>query len=131
MVNIGNFKKSQENDMEISRQLGNQYIQIFKMHEKINELEGKLGENQRLLSELQRKYIKMGEKGIKTVPYRAKTKAAIRLILKKHVTMTSDQLCKVIGLSRTRCNEYLKELENSGLAESKLVDRKKHYSLKK
>src|SRR4030066_2469415 len=125
MALIRRHKREADSDVDISRQLGNKYIQIFKILEKMKELEGKLDENQRLMRELHKKYVKMGEKKLRAIPYRTRTRSAIKLILKKHSPLSSDQLCKLIGLSRTRCNEYLKELENSGAATTKIVERKK------
>ena len=59
-----------------------------------------------------------------------KTKDAIRLILQKHSEVTPYQLSKLIKLSRTRCNEYLKQMEEEGLAVSTTISRKKFYSLR-
>ena len=59
-----------------------------------------------------------------------KTKDAIKLILQKHKELTSSELSKLIKLSRTRCNEYLKEMENDGILTSKINCRKKLYSLR-
>ena len=59
-----------------------------------------------------------------------KTKEAIRLILQKYREMTPYQLSKLIKLSRTRCNEYLKQMEDDGLTISRTISRKKFYSLR-
>jgi len=59
-----------------------------------------------------------------------KTKDAIKIILQKHKELTSSELSKLIKLSRTRCNEYLKEMENDGILISKINCRKKLYSLR-
>lgn len=124
-------KKMMEMDIDISRQLGSQYIQIFKILEKMKEMDERIQENQKLLKEFNKKYTKMRQKKIKSIPYKTKTKEAIKLILKKHGNLTSNQLCKLIGLSRTRCNEYLKKLEKNGEAVGEVIERKKYYSLKK
>jgi response regulator of citrate/malate metabolism len=59
-----------------------------------------------------------------------KTKDAIKLILQKYKELTSSELGRLIKLSRTRCNEYLKEMENEGILISKTNCRKKLYSLR-
>jgi len=59
-----------------------------------------------------------------------KTKGAIKLILQKHKELTSSELSRLIKLSRTRCNEYLKEMENEGILMSKINCRKKLYSIR-
>jgi response regulator of citrate/malate metabolism len=60
----------------------------------------------------------------------AKTKEAVRLILQKYGKVTPSQLSKLIKLSRTRCNEYLKDMENEGIALSTIECRKKFYSIR-
>ena len=67
---------------------------------------------------------------IKPQTMTVKTKDAIKLILQKYKELTSSELSKIIKLSRTRCNEYLKEMENEGILLSKSNCRKKLYSLR-
>jgi response regulator of citrate/malate metabolism len=59
-----------------------------------------------------------------------KTKDAIKVILQKHRELTSSELSRLIKLSRTRCNEYLKEMENEGILTAKINCRKKLYFLR-
>lgn len=67
---------------------------------------------------------------VKPMTMSTKTKDAIKLILKKYRELTSSELSKLIKLSRTRCNEYLKEMENEGILVSCINCRKKLYSLR-
>ena len=60
----------------------------------------------------------------------AKTMEAIRLILDKHGDMTASELSHLIKLSRTRCNEYLREMEDIGVLVSRVNSRKKIYGLR-
>ena len=60
----------------------------------------------------------------------AKTIEAIKIILDKHGNMTSMELSKLIKLSRTRCNEYLREMEDLGILVSKVNSRKKIYGIR-
>jgi biotin operon repressor len=126
------IKKSDSNtNIDISRQLGSQYIQIFKILEKMKDMDERISQNQELLIELNKKYTRMKNKKVKSIPYKTKTKEAIKLILKKQGKLSSNQLCKLIGLSRTRCNEYLRRLEMEGDAVGEIIERKKYYRLKK
>lgn len=59
-----------------------------------------------------------------------KTKEAIKMILQKYNEITPSQLSKLIKLSRTRCNEYLKQMEDEGMMLSRVDSRKKFYSLR-
>ena len=51
-------------------------------------------------------------------------------LLKRHEKLSSNELSDLIGLSRTRCNEYFKMLENLGMVKPILVGKKKFYGLK-
>lgn len=51
-------------------------------------------------------------------------------MLKRHQKLTSTQLSQLLGLSRTRCNEYFKEMENLDIVESVVDGREKFYALK-
>jgi len=84
-------------------------------------------EIQDLLQEIKRS---LREKKREIVPVKLKKKEAIKLLLQKHGKLTSSMLSQLIGLSRTRCNEYLKELEEEGIVTSEIRDRKKYYMLK-
>jgi response regulator of citrate/malate metabolism len=67
---------------------------------------------------------------IKPQTMTVKTKDAIKLILQKYSELTSSELSRIIKLSRTRCNEYLKIMENEGILKSRINCRKKLYSLR-
>jgi len=123
------FKRDKNVDLteNVSKQLGIQYVQIFKILERIEDLSEKVEKNQKLLRELHKRYERKYEK----LSLKKRTKEAIILILRKHEKLTSDQLSKIIHLSRTRCSEYLKELEEEKKIESEMVNRKKYYKLKK
>lgn len=62
---------------------------------------------------------------------KAKIKDQIISLLEQHKRLTSSQLSKIINLSRTRCNEYFRELTAEGITEGVLIDRKKYYKLVK
>lgn len=56
-------------------------------------------------------------------------KKGIISILAKKKMIDSCSLSKITGLSRTRCNEYLKELERDEIVRSITVGRRKIYKL--
>jgi len=51
-------------------------------------------------------------------------------LLKRHEKLTSSELSDMMGLSRTRCNEYFKIMENLKMVEAILSGREKYYKLK-
>lgn len=58
-----------------------------------------------------------------------KMKRMIIELLKKHNRLTSSDLSVKLDLSRTRCSEYLTELERDGVAKGVVVSRQKFYEL--
>lgn len=62
-------------------------------------------------------------------PRKIKTKKDIITHLKKYGRLNPEKLGKLIGLSRIRANEYLKELENEGIAQGIEIGNKKFYKL--
>lgn len=51
-------------------------------------------------------------------------------LLRHHQQLTSSQLAQIMNMSRTRANEYLKQMENLGIAEPILNGKEKFYRLK-
>ncbi|HKZ45233.1 MAG TPA: winged helix-turn-helix domain-containing protein [archaeon] len=62
---------------------------------------------------------------------KAKVREQILSLLQQHKRLSSSQLGDLVSLSRTRCNEYLRELSTQGLAEGVIVGRQKFYKLVK
>jgi len=62
---------------------------------------------------------------------KSKVKRQIISLLKENKKLTSIQLGNLIGLSRTRCNEYFRELTKGGLTEGIIIGREKYYKLVK
>ena len=58
-----------------------------------------------------------------------KMKRMIIELLNKHKRMTASDLSVSLSLSRTRCSEYLTELERTGIARGVVVSRQKFYEL--
>lgn len=122
-------KKPQEESVEsLIKKLDMQYAhlalefeKIKILNEKIEKLNSKIKEIEDMIS----RGIKFQSRNVST-----KTKEAIKLLLKKYGELTSEQLSKILKLSRTRCNEYLKEMEEEGITKSRIYCRKKYYSLR-
>jgi len=109
----------------IDSQLSMISIEIEKMKNlasKIENIEKKMA----ILEEL----IKEQGIEIKPRPVSEKTKEAIKTLLKKYGSLNAWQLGKLLNMSRTRCAEYLKQLEEEGILVSEWRSRKKYYSLR-
>lgn len=64
----------------------------------------------------------------KTISF--KVKETILTLLKRYGALNPLQLAKLLQLSRTRCNEYLKEMEEEGVLVSEWRGRKKFYKIR-
>lgn len=49
--------------------------------------------------------------------------------LQEHKMISSHQLAQMLGLSRTRCNEYFKQMENLGIVNGTDVGKERFYQL--
>jgi Fic family protein len=58
-----------------------------------------------------------------------KVKEQIISLLQQNKRLTSSQLSKLVGLSRTRCSEYFRELTREGKTEGIIINRQKYYKL--
>ncbi len=61
-------------------------------------------------------------------PVKTKRKESIIKLLSEK-GFASSELSSVTGMSRTRCNEYLRELEKDGMAKGIVKNKKKFYRL--
>lgn len=83
-----------------------------RLNEKLNELRQLFESSEQKLTIVERK--RMEE---------------IAQALHKHQKLSSTQLSQLIGLSRTRCNEYFKRMESMGIVEPVLIGKEKFYRL--
>jgi response regulator of citrate/malate metabolism len=123
--------KRNEKDVlsETIRQMDVNYVKMVYELEKVKNLNRKID----ALNSKMRAFEEVAStSGIEIKPQTmtVKTKDVIKLISQKHQELTSSELSKIIKLSRTRCNEYLKEMENEGILMSRINCRKKLYSLR-
>ena len=58
-----------------------------------------------------------------------KVKGMIKSLLGEHKKLTTSQISKLVNLSRTRCSEYMKEMERCGIVSGTTVRRQKFYEL--
>jgi len=85
---------------------------ISHLHERIDGLEGN-------------KHVpeKSSEDGIK----KSKIKKIIENNIREHGKLTSYDLSQILSLSRTRCSEYLNEMERAGIIKGVTFRRKRYY----
>ena len=123
-------KKSESDTLnETIRQMDANYVKMIYELERLRSLNRKIDKIDTKMKAFEEVASTNGIE-IKPQTMTVKTKDAIRLILQKYKELTSSQLSTLIKLSRTRCNEYLKEMENEGILLSKINCRKKLYSIR-
>ncbi|MEM0473151.1 MAG: winged helix-turn-helix domain-containing protein [Candidatus Aenigmatarchaeota archaeon] len=133
MIKFLGQEKARQTEDDLNKQLNIQHAQLFKVIEDMRELNQKI---ERIFLELEQIKQKLDKTPISDNGFESqaqlkkdKTKEAIKIILRKKGRMTSEDLSKLIGLSRSRCNEYLKEMERNKEARSEIENRKKYYRL--
>ena len=87
---------------------------VTHLHERIESLEGRKPKSQ------------VTEDGIK----KAKIKKVIEANLREHGKLTSYDLSQILDLSRTRCSEYLNEMERAGIIKGITIRRKRYYEIR-
>lgn len=131
MIKFLSQDKQRPTEDELNKHLNIQYAHIFKLIEDVREINQKMEKIFVQLEEIKQKIdkapIDVGES--QSITKKDKTKEAIKIILRKKGKMTSEELAEITGLSRTRCNEYLKEMERNKEAKSEIINRKKYYKL--
>jgi len=109
----------------LNQKLDNIYNFLTKLYDKVLELEGKMKEIEAEISVIKRN-MKVEDVG---TPLTKKTKELIKILLKKHGKLTAQDLANLLNLSRTRCSEYLVEMEEAGEVKSAREGKKKYYFL--
>ncbi|HKZ45395.1 MAG TPA: winged helix-turn-helix domain-containing protein [archaeon] len=118
-----------ESAENVIRQLDGQYAKMSLELEKLVGLKQKIDKIDSKLREVE-DIINRGGFKLQTHAISSKTSEAIKLILQNHGELTSSQLSKLIKLSRTRCNEYMKQMEVDGELGSRIDCRKKLYKIR-
>lgn len=146
------FEQYQSSEIKDIKQF---YPDIELLHSRISELEKKFEERipTRVLSETKfKEEVQDGNEIVKkivselknlmpreTIPQtiqepltlvESKRVEKIMSLLKRHEKLSSSELSDLIGLSRTRCNEYFKIMEKLGMVKPIFVGKEKYYGLK-
>lgn len=125
------IKKNDRDLDEVLKQLNMYTMQVALELEAIKNLGTKFDVMNKKLEDLEKRISDDVEEQTSSIPLTLKNRSAIKLIIERYGKITSSQLSKLIKLSRTRCNEYLVEMEKDGILVSKRDGRKKFYSLRR
>jgi len=122
-------KKNQENNDNAFKLLDSQLSLISMELEKLKSLSQKIENIEKKVNQIEA-FLKEQGVEIKTKTISTRTKETIITLLKRYGSLNPVQLAKLLNLSRTRCNEYLKEMENEGILDSEWKGRKKFYKIR-
>ena len=122
-----------EKEKSVNQRLESILFQKFKeagIEDKINEMHSRIEEVAGKMDELMFLY-QSNSRG-KTNPSvrKLKVKEMMNLLIQQHGTLSAPQLSDMMNLSRTRCSEYLKEMEMNGVLVSELNCRKKFFRIR-
>jgi biotin operon repressor len=127
---FGQKKNEKENEIsEMIKLIDSQLSMISMEIEKMKNLASKIENIEKKMAILEELIKEQGVE-IKPRPVSEKTKEAIKTLLKKYGSLNAWQLGKLLNMSRTRCAEYLKQMEEEGILVSEWRSRKKYYSLR-
>jgi response regulator of citrate/malate metabolism len=84
------------------------------LHERIDGIEGR-----------GTVHAKPSEDGVK----KSRIKKTIESNIREHGKLTSYDLAQILSLSRTRCSEYLNEMERAGIIKGVRFRRKRYYEI--
>ena len=122
-----------EKEKSINQRIESLIFQKFKevgLEEKINDMALQLDEMAEKMEDLLYAYNSNCRQNSSPSARKRKVKEMIKLLLDQHGNLSAPQLSKLLKLSRTRCSEYLNEMEKNDILVAELKCRKKLYSIR-
>ena len=118
-------EKQNENEDRVKDLIKNE-IEAAGILEQIEQLSGNLADLNKKINDMNSSLLplnRMKEDSLRKM----KMKRVVLEALKKKKRLTASELASILNLSRTRCSEYLTELERSGLAKGMIVNKQKFF----
>lgn len=157
IVSMNSLKSHIEPNQNVTPQLElNFHEEVQKLHSTMNELNKKIDERipEKILSESKfEKETQEGDDVIEKILLEVKNLLPkktmnqntndsltivetnrienIKSLLERHEKLSSVELSELIGLSRTRCNEYFKLMEKLNIVEPFIIGKEKFYKIKR
>jgi response regulator of citrate/malate metabolism len=136
MLKVFGRKKRKENDMEHmlilkknlqreSRRMPSEAYDLEQIKERLDEISQKLSNLHERIDMIEGRKVEKTEDGIK----KSRIKKIIEDNIREHGKLTSYDLAQILSLSRTRCSEYLNEMERAGTIKGITVKRKRFYEI--
>jgi response regulator of citrate/malate metabolism len=136
MLKVFRGKNRRENDMEHmlilkknlqreSRRMPSEAYDLEHIKERLDEISQKLSYLHERIDAIEGNKPEGKEDGIK----KSRIKKIIEDNVREHGKLTSYDLAQILSLSRTRCSEYLNEMERAGTIKGVTVKRKRFYEI--
>ena len=109
-----------------ARQMPSEAYDIEHIKEKLEEISQKVSHLHERIDSMEGRKPEGKEDGVK----KSKIKKIIETNLKEHGKLTSYDLAQILSLSRTRCSEYLNEMERAGIIKGVTIKRKRYYEVR-
>jgi biotin operon repressor len=122
-----------EKEKSVNHRLESLIFRKFKeigLEDRINEMNNRLEEVAEKMDELVFLYQSNSREKTSPSVRKMRVKEMISLLLQQHTTLSAPQLSEMLKLSRTRCSEYLKEMQMKGVLVSELKCRRKFYKIR-
>ena len=98
------------------------------LHKKIDDFSSQIKKLEKMIEDLKSSFLPLSRSKTDSIR-KLKMKRLIIEHLRKHERLTSKQLSTFLDLSRTRCSEYLVEMERDGIVRGVIISRNKFYEL--
>jgi DNA-binding Lrp family transcriptional regulator len=98
------------------------------VHKRIDDISKSLKNMDKRLEDLKSSLVPLSRSKDDSIR-KLKMKRMIVELLNKHNRLTASDLSAKLNLSRTRCSEYLTELERNGVTKGLVISRQKFYEL--
>ncbi|MEE9323880.1 MAG: winged helix-turn-helix domain-containing protein [Candidatus Aenigmarchaeota archaeon] len=103
-------------------------LQNSGVHKRIDDISKNTKTLEKMLEDLKNSLVPLSRSKSDSIR-KMKMKRMIVELLNKHNRLTASDMSVKLNLSRTRCSEYLTELERSGVTKGIIISRQKFYEL--
>jgi Fic family protein len=122
-----------EKEKSLNQRLETLIFRKFKeigLDDKMQQMNSKMDDMSQKMDEFMFLYERNCRKESTPTARKLKVKDMIKLLLSQHGSLSAPEVSRLANLSRTRCSEYLKEMEKTGILCSELNCRKRYYEIR-
>ena len=109
-----------------SRRITSEAYDLENIRERLDDISQKLSHLHERIDSIEGRKPEKADDGVK----KSRIKKIIESNIREHGKLTSYDLAQILSLSRTRCSEYLNEMERSGVIKGVRFRRKRYYEIR-